>query len=142
MNEVEKYRDVFAGVTPWSGRVPAGFLVDFLGTLTDASFRAAFGIDGSRTGDADMQTRLPAIEDGEGWFEAANWFEATREASGHFVMITLGACYGAQAVASYHALQLLNPMPCKLVATTIDQNASEVDSPIVWDTVPVGGFWI
>jgi FkbM family methyltransferase len=116
MNELEKYGDVFAGVTPWSGRVPAGFLVDFLGILTDAAFREAFGIDSLRTGDTDMQTRLPVIEDGEGWFEAANWFEAAREASGRFVMITLGACYGAQAVGSYRALQLLNSMPCKLVA--------------------------
>jgi hypothetical protein len=31
-------------------------------------------------------------------------------------MITLGACYGAQAVGSQRALQLLNPMPYKLVA--------------------------
>ena len=31
-------------------------------------------------------------------------------------MITLGACYGAQAVGSYRTLQQLNPMPCKLVA--------------------------
>jgi FkbM family methyltransferase len=116
MNELEKYRDVFAGVTPWSGRVPAGFLVDFLGTLTDAGFRAPFGVDPASAGGTDMQTRLPVIEDGEGWFEAANWFEAAREASGHFVMITLGACYGAQAVGSYRALQLLNSMPCKLVA--------------------------
>jgi hypothetical protein len=31
-------------------------------------------------------------------------------------MITLGACFAAQAVGAYRALQLLNPMPCKLVA--------------------------
>ena len=31
-------------------------------------------------------------------------------------MVTLGACYGAQAVGSYRALQLVNPMPYKLVA--------------------------
>lgn len=116
MNELEKYRNVFAGVTPWSGRVPGGFLVDFLGTLTDATFRSWVGIDPLLSGDTDMQTRLPVIEDGEGWFEAANWFEAAREASGRFVMITLGACYGAQAVGSYRALQLVNPMPCRLVA--------------------------
>jgi hypothetical protein len=32
------------------------------------------------------------------------------------VMITLGACYGAQAVGCYRTLQLLNPMPSKFVA--------------------------
>jgi 3-oxoacyl-(acyl-carrier-protein) synthase len=30
--------------------------------------------------------------------------------------ITLGACFAAQAVGAYRALQMLNPMPCKLVA--------------------------
>jgi hypothetical protein len=38
------------------------------------------------------------IGDGEGWFEAVNWVEAAREARGRYVMITLGACYAAQAV--------------------------------------------
>jgi hypothetical protein len=56
------------------------------------------------------------MEDGEGWFEAVNWIESAREARGRHVMITLGACYAAQAVGAYRALQMLNPMPCKLVA--------------------------
>ena len=41
---------------------------------------------------------------------------AAREARERFVMVTLGACYGAQAVASCRVLQRLNPMPYKLVA--------------------------
>src|SRR5205085_9725265 len=53
---------------------------------------------------------------GEDWFERANWIAAAREARGRFAMITLGACWGAQAVGAARALQLLNPMPCKLVA--------------------------
>ena len=56
------------------------------------------------------------IEDGEGWFEAANWILAARAARDRYVMVTLGACYGAQAVGSCRAMQLLNPMPYKLVA--------------------------
>ncbi len=40
---------------------------------------------------------------------------AAREARDRFVMITLGACYGAQAVGAYRAVQMSNPMPCKLV---------------------------
>ena len=31
-------------------------------------------------------------------------------------MITLGAAWGAQAVGAYRAMQLVNPLPCKLVA--------------------------
>ena len=56
------------------------------------------------------------IGDGEGWFEAANWVLAAREARQNYVMMTLGACYGAQAVGAYRILQQLNPMPCTLIA--------------------------
>jgi hypothetical protein len=116
MNDLKSYADVFNGVKPWSGTVPTGYLVDFLGTLTDAQFRVAFGIDPAKVGGGPVATRLPVMEDGEGWFEAVNWVEAAREARGRYVMITLGACYAAQAVGAYRALQALNPMPCKLVA--------------------------
>jgi len=116
VNRMEPYAKLFDGVAPWSGEVPRGYLVDFSGALTDAQFRTMFGIDPDGVGGRFETTRLPVIEDGEGWFEGANWVLAAREAKGHFVMITLGACYGAQAVGSYRILQQLNPMPCKLVA--------------------------
>ena len=116
MNNLEPYADVFAGVLPWAGHVPRGYLVDFLGTLTDAKFRTMFGVDPDAVGGGYVATRLPTIEDGEGWFEAANWFLAAREARGRFVMVTLGACYGAQAVGSAQALRLVNAMPFKLIA--------------------------
>jgi hypothetical protein len=49
-----------------------------------------------------------------------NWVEAARAARDRFVMITLGACYGGQAVGSYRTLQMLNPMPSKFVAVEGD----------------------
>jgi hypothetical protein len=116
VNRMEPYANLFDGVTPWRGEVPRGYLVDFSGALTDAEFRTMFGVDPTGVGGAFEATRVPVIEDGEGWFEGANWVLAAREAKDHFVMITLGACYGAQAVGSYRILQQLNPMPCKLVA--------------------------
>src|SRR6266850_5794395 len=116
MNELENFRDVFRGVTPYSGTPPKGFLVDFLGTLTDSRFRVDFNGNPETDGGSPVTTRLPIIEDGEGWFEAVNWVEAARAARDKYVMITLGACYAAQAVGAYRALQLLNPMPCRLVA--------------------------
>jgi FkbM family methyltransferase len=116
MNDLESRADVFQGLIPWSGMVPTGYLVDFLGTLTDAQFRVPFGVNPATVGGGAVATRLPIIEDGEGWFEAVNWVEAAREARGRYVMITLGACYGAQAVGAHRALQALNPMPSKLVA--------------------------
>jgi hypothetical protein len=120
MNDLQAYADVFSGITPWSGEVPKGYLVDFLGTLTAADFRVMFGVDPGVEGGRAVTTRLPTIEDGEGWFEMVNWVIAAREARERFIMHTLGACYGAQAVGSYRALQLLNPMPCKLVAVEPD----------------------
>jgi len=116
MNDLQSFADAFRGMKPWAGMVPRGYQVDFLGTLTDARFRVPFGIDPATVGGGQVATRLPTIEDGEGWFEAVNWVEAAREARGRYVMMTLGACYAAQAVGAYRALQALNPMPCKLVA--------------------------
>jgi hypothetical protein len=125
VNRMEEYATLFDGIVPWSGDVPKGYLVDFTGTLLDARFRTMFGIDPETVGGGFQQTRLPTIEDGEGWFEAADWVLAAREARGSFAMMTLGACYGAQAVGSYRVLQHLNPMPCKLVAVEPDPENCE-----------------
>jgi hypothetical protein len=116
MNDLANFRDVFRGITPYSGTPPKGFLVDFLGTLTDSRFRIDFNGNPENDGGSPVTTRLPVIEDGEGWFEAVNWVEAARAARGRYVMITLGACYAAQAVGAQRALAALNPMPYRLVA--------------------------
>jgi hypothetical protein len=77
INDVGRYAELFDGVTPWSGHVPPGYLVDFCGTMTaaeftseadDARFRLMVAGDGGRL----IYTSLPAIADGEAWFEAAN----------------------------------------------------------------------
>jgi hypothetical protein len=118
---MDAFADAFTGIEPWRGYVPEGFLVDFLGTLTDAKFRTAFGVDPETVGGAEQETRRPSLSaDGEGWFEFYNWIAAARQARGQFRMVTLGACYGAQAVGAYRALMQLNPMPCKLVVVEPD----------------------
>jgi len=120
VHDLQKYSDVFADVTPWAGNVPKGFLVDFVGTLTTADFRVMFGIDPMSVGGTYVETKRPTIADGEGWFEAVNWIVSAREAKDRYTMVTLGACYGAQATGSFRALQHLNPMPYKLVAVEPD----------------------
>jgi len=126
LNDMAPYADIFSGVTRWAGPVPDGYLVDFCGAMTEAAFTSE-GADqrfplmvGSDGAPADaygnLSPRLPTFADGEPWFEAANWVIAAREAKDRFVMMTLGANYGAQAVCSYRILQQLNPMPCELVA--------------------------
>jgi len=115
--QLHEHARLLARLKPWAGYVPKGYLVDFLGALTDATFRAMWGADPAAVGGQHVETAIPTFAtDDESWFEAANWAAAAAEASGRFVMISLGAQFGTQSVGSYLALQQLNPMPCKLVA--------------------------
>ncbi len=116
MNRLEQFADVLDAIPPWRGRVPKGYLADFLGVFTDGRFRTMFGVDPDALEEREVETRALTIADSEGWFEAVNWVVAARQARERFVMVALGACYGAPAVASCRVLQRLNPMPYQLVA--------------------------
>jgi FkbM family methyltransferase len=116
MNDIERHLPIFDGFPAFSGLVPKGFLTDFLGCLTDAQFQALCGVDPTTAGGTEVATTLPKPSWGELFFEPVDWFEAALEARGSYTMVTLGACYGAQAVGAYFALQGLNPLPCRLVA--------------------------
>jgi hypothetical protein len=120
MNDIESFASVFDPITPYAGTPPKGFTVDFLGTLTDSQFRLEFGGDPEVDGGAFVKTDAPTIRDGEPWFEAVNWVEAAKNARSSYAMITLGACYGAQAVGAQRALAALNPMPYRLVSVEPD----------------------
>lgn len=117
-NKLRDYQPLLDALQPWEGVVPEGYRVDFLGTLTDAHFGTMYAFDYTPPDGGYRSTELPRFngENGEWWFEAINWLEAAREARDRFVMITLGAFYGAQAVGAHRALQIVNPLPCKLVA--------------------------
>jgi FkbM family methyltransferase len=116
MNDFGKHLAAFDGVRPFTGRVPDGFLVDFMGTLTDANFAAIWGFDAAGAGGHEISTQFPDPAEGEAYCEAVGWFEAAREARGSYTMVTLGAEYGAQAVGAYLALNKVNPLPARLVA--------------------------
>jgi hypothetical protein len=127
MNDLEKYVGVFDDITPWSGAVPPGYYVDFLGVLTSKDFvpwdeRACLpSYDGTEVKLTNPSLLVEAGADF--WFEAANWVLSAREARDRYVMITLGALHGYQAVGACLALRKLNPMPYKLVAVEpIPQN--------------------
>ncbi len=119
-NALVSYQPLLNALASWQGVVPKGYLVDCLGILTDAHFRAQFGLDPGKTGGEFTCTEIPKIHgengNGELWFEYVDWFEAARRAREHFVMITLGALYGAQAVGAHRVLQIVNPLPSTLVA--------------------------
>jgi hypothetical protein len=119
LNDLQAYRGAFDGLEPWAGFVPEGYFADFLGVLTDARFQPLSGVDPRAIGNREQHTGFPVIGNGdnaEGWFEAVNWLAAARAARGRYVMITLGACFGAQAVGAQRTLERVNPMPSKLVA--------------------------
>jgi FkbM family methyltransferase len=117
-NALDHYQPILDTMEKWHGPVPRGFIVDFLGVITDGKFREQFGVNPAKVGGKSVKTTLPKFvnNNAEWWFEAVNWFEAAREARDRYVMITLGACYGAQAVGAQRALDMVNPMPSKLVA--------------------------
>jgi FkbM family methyltransferase len=127
-NDLEAYAHIFDDITPWSGTVLEGFEVDFLGTRIAKKFFQPWGYETSTVAGAHVQTHYPRLaegENGEHWFEAVDWVQAAREARGCFVMITLGALHGYQAVGSQRALQLLSPMPYTLVAVEPDPENME-----------------
>jgi hypothetical protein len=151
VNRMEPYSKIFEGVTPWSGFVERGLLVDFSGALTDASFTGdvadqrfgvMIGADPAEPAGC-VRTRLPVIEDGEIWFEAVNWVMAAREAKDQFVMMSLGAGYGAQVVGSYRVLQHLNPMPCKLIAVEAEpENCERIESHLRGNGLDPASHWL
>jgi hypothetical protein len=156
MNRLEDFAGIFDGVTPWAGEVPQGYGVDFLGGLHDATFWIKFLGDPASIGGRYVTTALPRVEraasqhplgfvdwSGEQWFEAVDWFAAARAARDQFVMITLGALYGAQAVGSYLALQQVNPMPCKLVAVEpVPENAMMVNRHFRNNGIDPDAHWV
>jgi FkbM family methyltransferase len=90
-----------------------------MGALTDIRFQPLSGLSPSQVGGGYMEVAPPRVgngDNGEWWFETVNWLTAAQEAEGRYVMITLGANYGAQAINAYRAVQAVNPMPCTLVA--------------------------
>jgi FkbM family methyltransferase len=156
MNRLGELRVVFDRVKPWAGEVPKGYVVDFLGTLTATEILQAsfsfndfcdiFGFAPEAAGGKFVRTRAPVIGNGknaESWFEAVNWLIAAGEAQEKFVMITLGASFGAQAVGSWRALQALNPLPAKLVAVEpVPENLAVLQSHFRNNGLDPGEHWI
>jgi FkbM family methyltransferase len=117
MSHGERYAEIdalLARVVPWSGQVPEGYAVDFLGILTDGSF---LWHQTGPFGGQHVNTALPTLATyGEAWFEVADWFYSARDAGGQYVAVSLGAAFGAQLVGAWKVLQAINPMPARLVA--------------------------
>jgi hypothetical protein len=57
MNELKDYANIFEGIQPFTGPVSGGYLIDFLGTRTDANFRTMFGVEPASVGGGPVQTK-------------------------------------------------------------------------------------
>ena len=144
MNRLEKYEHVFDDIQPWAGNVPKGYIAEFFGVLIDAQFREILGVKASEQGGCFVETKRPSIAThDEGWFEIVNWVLAAREAKNRFTMMTLGACYGFQAVGAYKALQAVNPMPARLVAVEAEPgNYLWISKHFLDNGIEPGDHWL
>jgi hypothetical protein len=120
MNELSAYAPIFDPIVPSGVSPPPGYIADFFGNLIAKEFlRGTSRVPGARLPNDHLldaaRSRLGGGCNGEAWFEAIDWIVAAREARGQFVMATLGAFYGYQAVGSRRALELVNPLPYRLV---------------------------
>jgi len=128
-------------ITPWSGEVPPGYAVDFLGIRTDGKFlwNAVHPFAGGY-----VSTERPTVANyGEGWFEVADWLASACDARGRYVTISLGASYGYQLVGAWKALQALNPLPSLLVAVEpVSENCTWIRSHMVTNGIDPDAQWI
>ena len=127
-NKLEKFLYIFDNLSKREVAVPAGYITDFLGTLIDSRF---LGLDPAKFPARVTCEDIPSLRDndqgdGEWWFETVDWFVAAESARSEFVMISLGASYGAQLMGAYRALQRVNPsLPVRLVAVEADPESAE-----------------
>lgn len=111
---------VFAGIEPWKGEVPNGRARTFIGALRPIEpwQRGEALPDGTEY----QETQLPRVSDGEQFFEWVSTLLAVRSAKRSFTMVSLGAHFGGPLVNAALALQVLNPMPYRLVGVEADPN--------------------
>jgi hypothetical protein len=132
---------LLSSITPWSGEVPNGYVVDFLGILRDAKF---LWNQVGPCGGQRVSTSLPTVATyGEGWFEVADWLISAHEARQQYVAVSLGACFGYQLVGAWKALQAINPLPSRLVAVEpVPQNCDWIRSHMITNGINPDDHWI
>jgi hypothetical protein len=114
---LSSFQNSFGGFEPFSGKVKNGFIVDFVGVRTRSYHRGPWANrQGQDLKGGFIRTQIPTPnESGEFWFEALNWFESAKSARNKYVMFSLGAHFGYQAVGAALTLMKTNPMPFTLV---------------------------
>jgi FkbM family methyltransferase len=99
----------------WQGKVPEGFIVNFLGVHTRTSYWPEYKtISNCYPPDRFVATEYPAFD--EEYFEWIDLLEAVTAAESHFTMIELGAGFGRWTVNAAAALRHLGSTPYTLIA--------------------------
>jgi len=111
-----QHHEVFSRFRRYSGAVPAGFRVDFLGTMESDKFNTGL-LGVSPYPDGTTVQKVPYPQPSEEYFEWIDLLESVVAASGSYTMIELGAGYGRWAVRAAFAAQRYNPkLRCHLIA--------------------------
>ena len=111
LNETEA---LLERITPWRGTAPAGYLPNFLGTMTAVLFIAHWYpremMEAVLASPREQTTVPPRVNEGEPYFEACNVIKSVLAARERYVMVELGGGYAARAVDCAVALRRLNPV--------------------------------
>ena len=100
---------VFEEFSPYSGPVPEGCQIDFIGAITRCEF-----VEISRPFPSEVQLAYPSVD--EEYFEWIDILESVSLARDRYTMLELGAGYGRWAVRAATALRRRGIQQCHLVA--------------------------
>jgi FkbM family methyltransferase len=110
-----EHHSVFRQFSRWEGRVPEGFIVNFLGAMTRVDFFEGYSeLSRQYPSDRYLKTEYPAFD--EEYFEWIDILEAVSGAEGHFTMLELGAGFGRWTANAALALRRLKNLPHTLIA--------------------------
>ena len=114
MNQPARHHPVFEDFVPWSGELPPGFEVDFLGTITRYAFEEDMSSAHKDRTNQTTPANFPGFDDE--YFEWIDLLESVKQAKNKYVFIELGAGYGLWTVRAERAIKRLNPIPFHAVA--------------------------
>lgn len=116
MNDLKQHVDAFSTLEGWQGRVPEGFVANFLGVMTEQTFIEHHAPSNSIVAaGADTVAQAPCVSDGEPFFEFAAIYDAVLAAKGRFTMVELGGGFASRCVDAHAALGRYNPLPAFFV---------------------------
>ena len=120
---IERTKDLFSFIEPFSGIAEAGRTYNFVGALL-ARHLTKNTPDLSNKG--LRKTYRPEIKDGEIFAEWYSTFKSIECAKKNYLMISLGAHLGGPIVNAYKLLNCYKPLPTHFIAVEADENMCEL----------------